>query len=78
VVDFAFAPPLPLVPAAPPRFAEIRLPPTAPLPLGTDFLQGAAVNKEADSQAPIANRLLHLRGEKEGGQVNDYLDSRSG
>ena len=38
------------------------------------FPQDAAANKEADSQAPMATRLLYLRGEKEGGQINDYLD----
>jgi pimeloyl-ACP methyl ester carboxylesterase len=38
------------------------------------FPQDAAANKEADSQAPMATRLLYLRGEKEGGRINDYLD----
>jgi pimeloyl-ACP methyl ester carboxylesterase len=36
--------------------------------------QDAAANKEANSQAPMATRLLYLRGEKEGGHLVDYLD----
>lgn len=36
------------------------------------FPLDAAANKEANSQA--AMRLLYLRGEKEGGQMSDYLD----
>ena len=47
-------------------------------PLGSTgtatFPQDAAANKEANSQAPTATPLLYLRGEKEGGQINDYLD----
>ena len=38
------------------------------------FPQDAAANKEVNSQAPTATRLLYLRGEKEGGQIDDYLD----
>jgi pimeloyl-ACP methyl ester carboxylesterase len=38
------------------------------------FPQDAAANKEANSQATMTTRLLYLRGEKEGGQIGDYLD----
>jgi len=38
------------------------------------FPQDAAVNMEAGSQAPLATPLLYLRGEREGGQINDYLE----
>ena len=42
------------------------------------FSQDAAANKEANSQAPIATRLLYLRGEKEGGQINDLCRAKIG
>jgi len=38
------------------------------------FPQDAAANKEANSQATMTTRLLYLRGEKEAGQIGDYLD----
>jgi pimeloyl-ACP methyl ester carboxylesterase len=37
------------------------------------FPQDAEANKELN-QLPIGTRLLYLRGDKEGGQINDYLD----
>jgi pimeloyl-ACP methyl ester carboxylesterase len=38
------------------------------------FPHDAAANKEPGNQLPVETRLLYLRGEKEGGQINDYLD----
>lgn len=38
------------------------------------FPRDAAANKEAESRAPMATPLLYLRGEKEGGKVEEYLD----
>ena len=38
------------------------------------FPQDAAANKKVNNQAPIPTRLLYLRGEKEGGQISDYVD----
>jgi pimeloyl-ACP methyl ester carboxylesterase len=37
------------------------------------FAGDARVNKEATGQAPTATRLLYLRGENEGGHLEDYL-----
>jgi pimeloyl-ACP methyl ester carboxylesterase len=33
----------------------------------------AAANNNASSQTPVATPLLYLRGEKEGGQIDDYV-----
>jgi len=38
------------------------------------FPQDAEANREAGSQAQVTTPLLYLRGEKEGGQISDYLD----
>jgi pimeloyl-ACP methyl ester carboxylesterase len=38
------------------------------------FPHDAAANNEASSQASVTTPLLYLRGDKEGGQISDYLD----
>lgn len=47
---------------------------TAGFNLYRSFPQDAAANKEASNQAPVATPLLYLRGDKEGGQIDDYVD----
>jgi pimeloyl-ACP methyl ester carboxylesterase len=38
------------------------------------FTHDAAANNEADNKAPTETRVLYLRGEHEGGRIDDYLD----
>jgi pimeloyl-ACP methyl ester carboxylesterase len=38
------------------------------------FPHDAAANNEPDSKDPTATRVLYLRGEREGGRIDDYLD----
>jgi pimeloyl-ACP methyl ester carboxylesterase len=38
------------------------------------FPHDAAANNEASSRASVTTPLLYLRGDKEGGQISDYLD----
>jgi pimeloyl-ACP methyl ester carboxylesterase len=34
----------------------------------------ASANNDASSQIPVTTPLLYLRGDKEGGQISDYVD----
>jgi pimeloyl-ACP methyl ester carboxylesterase len=38
------------------------------------FPQDAEANRDTNDQRPLATELLYLRGEKEGGQINDYVE----
>jgi pimeloyl-ACP methyl ester carboxylesterase len=38
------------------------------------FPEDASANNDASSQIPVTTPLLYLRGDKEGGQISDYVD----